>query len=495
MLEKLLRTISATAILAALAAAASHSPESARAARLTPQGVAIASRLHPCQTAGVAGDTLCGTYEVFENRPKRAGRKISLNIVVLPALGSTKEPDPLFVFAGGPGQAATDGAAGYAQVFAVVRNARDIVLIDQRGTGRSNPLNCEFSDLNEIVEALFAGHLPVQSLKACRNQLEQKADLKQYTTPIAADDIDEVRDWLGYDRINLYGSSYGSRPALVYMSRHTSHVRSAVIKSVAPQDYKNPLYNPRDAQKSLDHLFADCEHDPSCAKAFPTLRSDTQKVLDKLARTPAIVTALDSGGGAPTDISITREVFAGALRRALLDVNSQRSIPLSITKALNGDFKNFGPFFAAFRSVSKSFSFGMNLSVTCAEDAPLIKREEIERVTKGKFLGDTLVRSVLKVCREWPRGELPKDFYRPTRNNVPVLVISGQLDPDAPPEWGDEVVKNFPNGRHLIVEGMSHLSPPKCLWAVIGEFFAAGSVKKLDTSCLANSARLPFVAP
>jgi pimeloyl-ACP methyl ester carboxylesterase len=460
----------------------------ARPAQATP-------RLHPCQTNGVSGNTLCGTYDVFENRGTRTGRKISLNIVVLPALESAKAADPLFVFAGGPGQAATDGAAGYALAFAAIRTTRDIVLVDQRGTGRSNPLNCELTDLNEIVQALFAGNLPLNNLKACRKQLEEKADLKLYTTPIAVDDVDEVREWLGYELINLYGSSYGSRPALVYLSRHRQHVRSVVIKSVAPQNYKNPLYNPRDAQASLDLLIADCEKNSSCAKAFPNLSTDVQKVLGKLKTTPVVVSVPDSGGGAPTEVQITRDVFAGALRRALLDASAQRSIPLSVTKALAGDFKNFGPFFAAFRNVSKSLSLGLNLSVTCAEDAPLIKRAEMERVTKGTFLGDTLVRSVLEVCRDWPRGELPKDFHEPTRGDMPVLVISGRLDPDAPPSWGDEVAKNFPNGRHIVVEGMSHLSPPKCVWEMIAQFFTTGSADKVDTSCATRSVRPSFITP
>jgi pimeloyl-ACP methyl ester carboxylesterase len=451
------------------------------------------SKLHPCEISGIPGNTLCGMYEVPENRQAPSGRKISLNILVLSALTSPSAADPLFVFAGGPGQAATDGAAGYAQVFASIRGTRDIVLIDQRGTGRSNPLNCELNDLNEIVQALFAGNLPTHTLAICRRQLEQKAELSFYTTPVAMDDIDEVRAWLGYDLINIYGASYGTRAALVYLDRHPQHVRSLVIKAVAPQNYKNPLYNPRDAQKSLDRLFTDCEKGAACAKAFPRLRIDFREVLDRLAHSPVTIRVPDAGGGPATDVLMTRDVFAGALRRALLDANMQSGIPLMIQKAMAGDFKSFATFFSAFRTVAKSLSLGMNLSVICAEDASAISAKEVVRETKGTFLGSKLVRSVIEVCRDWPHSRLPKRFFTPTRSNVPALIMSGRLDPDTPPEWGDEVARQLPNSLHLVMAGMSHVSPPKCVWEMINQFIAARSGGSLDLSCVTKSERPSFI--
>ena len=478
-----------------LTAAARVHPLSAPTVRHRPGPSQAAQKLRPCQANGVTGEVLCGTYEVYENREARSGRKISLNILVLRASSPSPASDPLFVFAGGPGQAAIDGAPGYAQIFAPLRGTRDIVLIDQRGTGRSNPLNCELGDLNEIVQALFAGSLPAEGLRACRRRLEQKADLRFYTTPVAVDDIDEVRAWLGYERINIYGSSYGSRAALVYLKRHPRHVRAVVIKAVAPENYKNPLYNPRDAQSSLDRLIADCARDAACAKAFPDLGLDVRKVLDGLANSPVSIRVPDAAGGAATEVVITRDVFAGALRRALMDPNAQRGIPATVQKALAGDFKNFAAFLAPFRTVAKSFSLGMNLSVICAEDVPVISAREVERETGGTFLGGKLVRGLIKVCREWPRGKLPKNFYAPTRSDLPVLIISGRLDPDTPPEWGQEVGKHLPNSLHLVLEGMSHLSPPACAWEIINQFISSGSAKGLDTSCVVKSQRPPFIIP
>ncbi len=453
------------------------------------------SKLRPCQVSAIKEQALCGTYEVYENRAAQRGRKIGLNIVVLPALGQPTAPDPLFVFIGGPGQAATEGAAGYAQIFAPLLRTRDIVMVDQRGTGGSNPLNCELNDLNEIVQAFFGGDLPVDRLKACRQELEQKADLRFYTTPLAADDIDEVRAWLGYERINIYGGSYGTRAALVYLSRHPKSVRTVAIKAVAPPNYKNPLYNPRDAQRALDRLFADCAQEAACAKAFPNLPQDFQAVLDRLSQSPVKVSVKDSVSGQTVEVALTREVFAGALRRALLDPDAQRAIPAAIRKALAGDFKNFAPFFAPYRTVTKSLSLGMNLSVICSEDAPMMSAPEIERETKGTFLGDRMVRSVVKVCQDWPRGALPPGFYDPIRSDTPALVVSGGLDPDCPRQWGDGVAKHLPNSSHIVIEGMSHLAPPKCAWDVINQFISTGSAKGVDTSCVKQVQRPSFVIP
>lgn len=451
--------------------------------------------MQPCKVAGVEGTARCGSYEVFENRRAKRGRKISLSLVVLPALTAKAAADPLFIFAGGPGQAATDSAAGYAQMFAAIRKTRDLVLIDQRGTGRSHPLNCELNDLNEIIQAIFGGNLPLEKLKQCRQELSRDADLRFYTTPIAVDDADEIRGWLGYERINIYGSSYGSRAPLLYLRQHPNRVRAIVVRALAPQNYKNPLYNPRDAQRSFDVLVADCARDANCARSFPSLPEDLQTILNRLSRSPVTVIVPNAADAHGDEVVITRDVFAGALRRALLDASSQRQIPLMLKKALAGDFKNFETFFGFFRSVTKSLSLGLNLSVICTEDIPFIKSGEIERQTRGTFLGDQLVRSLVQACRSWPRGVLDKHFQEPIRSKVPALIISGQLDPDAAPAWGNQVARSLPNSLHLVIEGMSHLSPTKCALQVMNQFIENGSPTSLDTSCIKTSQRPAFIIP
>lgn len=294
--------------------------------------------LKPCRVPGHNEEVLCGTLEVYENREARKGRKIGLNVVVLPALTSTPAPDPLFPLTGGPGQAAT---AVFMGGFADIRRERDVVLVDQRGTGKSNQLNCEVADINELVQAVVGAGVPVRMLKQCREQLEEHADLRFYSTPIAADDLDDVRAWLGYERINLYGGSYGTRPALAYLQQYPRRVRTVTLRAVYSPSY--PLYSSRDTEQSLDRLFDDCAKDTLCAKAFPNLRQDLQIVLRRLAESPAKLRAPDPKTNQTIELTISRDVFAGALRQALYDTDLQRFIPVGIKRALNNDFGLLAP--------------------------------------------------------------------------------------------------------------------------------------------------------
>ena len=221
--------------------------------------------LHPCDVPGVAGGGRCGALTVYENRASGTGRRISLNIVVVPAAGLTPARDPVFWLEGGPGGAAT-GAIGPVsnQYLRGVRTDRDLVFVDQRGTGKSSPLDCDLGDSPADLDRYFGPLFPVDLVRACREKLEQTADLTQYTTSIAADDLDDVREALGYPVINLAGASYGTQAALVYMRRHREHVRSSFLVGVAPPDFRLPLPFARAAQHALDMTLADCAADRSC---------------------------------------------------------------------------------------------------------------------------------------------------------------------------------------------------------------------------------------
>jgi pimeloyl-ACP methyl ester carboxylesterase len=195
--------------------------------------------LNDCQLPGSQLKAKCGTYEVYENRATKSGRKISLKIVLIPATSDQREPDPFVYFAGGPGSAASDDAAGLAQAFPQVLAHRDMLFVDQRGTGGSHPLNCKFYD--QADPQTYLGYFfPLDDVRKCRAELEPDSDLKLYVTTIAADDMDEVRAALGYERLNLFGGSYGTRAALVYLKRHPQHVRTALLQGVAPTDQLMP---------------------------------------------------------------------------------------------------------------------------------------------------------------------------------------------------------------------------------------------------------------
>jgi pimeloyl-ACP methyl ester carboxylesterase len=195
---------------------------------------AVTTPPHPCTVPGIQEEVRCATYAVWENREAKKGRKIGINVVILPAKGPEKLPDPIFFFGGGPGEGIAGKAAGVAENPA--RQKRDVVLVDQRGTGRSNTLDCEFwghpLDLRRAAGDVF----PMDAVRACKERLEKVADLRYYTTPLAIDDVDEIRAWLGYGKINLSGGSYGTRAAEVYLQRHPESVRTVTLIAVAPLD-------------------------------------------------------------------------------------------------------------------------------------------------------------------------------------------------------------------------------------------------------------------
>ena len=256
--------------------------------------------LHPCDVPDVAGGGRCGTLSVHENRASGTGRRIVLNIVVVPATGLTPAPDPVFWLEGGPGGAAT-GAIGPVsnQYLRAVRTDRDLVFVDQRGTGKSSPLECDLGDSPADLDRYFGPLFPLDLVRACREKLERTADLTLYTTSIAADDLDDVREALGYPAINVAGASYGTQAALVYMRRHRERVRSAFLVGVAPPDFRLPLPFARAAQHALDMALADCAADRSCHAAFPDTRREFDAVLARFDKGALQVTMTDPATGGP----------------------------------------------------------------------------------------------------------------------------------------------------------------------------------------------------
>src|SRR6185295_1915369 len=243
--------------------------------------------LNDCEIRGVA-KAKCGTYDVYENRATKKGRKITLKIVLIPATGDKREPDPFVYFAGGPGGSATEDASGLAQAFPRILAHRDMLFVDQRGTGGSHPLDCKFYDAADLQT--YLGHFfPLDDVRKCREQLEPNSDLKLYTTTIAADDMDEVRAALGYERLNLFGGSYGTRAALTYLKRHPAHVRTATLQGISPTDHFMPSDFPQQTERALQGVLSECLADKACGEAFPNIKEETNAVLAQLIKGPVEV--------------------------------------------------------------------------------------------------------------------------------------------------------------------------------------------------------------
>jgi pimeloyl-ACP methyl ester carboxylesterase len=458
------------------------------------------SLLQPCEIRGIAGKAQCGTLEVYENRDAKKGRKISLNVLVLPATGNERSPDPLFYIPGGPGSSATEDAPGIARQFAKIRERRDLVFLDQRGTGNSHPLKCKFFDEND-PQSHFGYFFPLEDVKRCREELEKKADLTMYTTPIAMDDLDDVRAALGYQQINVFGGSYGTRAALVYLRQHPKHVRSLILQGAVPTNIFLPRDFASDNERALRLLIDECTADQACNKEFPNLRTDAKTLLDRLLKGPVEVEipTRNSSTAAPSTatVKLSRELAAEAIRYMLYNPGGAGRVPLFIHQAATGNFVPLTQLALGFRQgIVATGSNGMYLSITCAEDLPWIKPGEGERRSANTFLGDYRIRQQREACALWPRAKIPSGYAGPVRGTAPVLILTGNLDPVTPPTNGDAVGSHLPNSLHVVVpyggHGFGGLDGIECIERLMAEFLERGSTKDLDTGCVKSIRRKAF---
>jgi len=450
-------------------------------------------KLAECRLPGLERAALCGTHEVWEDRASRQGRRLALHVAVIPARRRSAEPDPLVVLAGGPGQGAIALAPQVTGLFSRLNDSRDIVLIDQRGTGSSHPLDCEVDD-GEHLQSMFEDSLPEKMVQECLASLD--ADPRHYATTTAAADLDEVLAALGYGRVNLWGGSYGTRMALELMRRHPERIRTATLDGVAPMGMKLPLSFVADGEAAFDKLVADCESDAACGKAFPALRREVSGLRARLARRPAQVAITDPVTGEPQGVRVTENVLLSGLFRPLYAPELASLLPLAIARAAGGDFNPLLAQNLEFtEDVSENLSVGMHLSVICSEDVPLIGPADLAAASRG-FFGRALVDDFLRACRHWPRAELPADFYEPVRSTAPVLILSGGIDPATPPRHGEAVAAWLPNARHAVAPQLSHgVSVHGCAPRLIEKFVRTADAGSLDATCLARIPRPLFVLP
>lgn len=441
---------------------------------------AVEVKPHACRVPGSEKEVLCATYPVWENRETRQGRKIGLNIVILPALGPDKQPDPIFELGGGPGQAIAAVAGYYAG--SDLRQKRDMVFVDQRGTGRSNPLDCVFYgdpvDFRRAAGDLF----PLDGVRKCREELEKAADLSQYTSAAFADDLNEIRQWLGYGKINLSGGSYGTRMAQVYWRRHPETVRSVVLTGIAPLDVYIPLGHAPAGQRALDLVLAECASQPECRAAFPGVKADLKALKGRIEK-GVTVTVTNTRTGERQEVRPVWGLIAEGIR-FLMYGPVAGSLPLQIHKAAQGDLAPLVQMAIERRlDLDGALEMGLNFSVTCAEDLPFITEEMTREKTAGTYLGDYRIRQQKAVCEIWPRGKVAADVHAPVRSDVPVLLISGDRDPVTPPEFGDSASRHMTNRLHVVVPRGSHGDGGECIDNLVRDFLDRASVQGLDPSC------------
>ena len=438
----------------------------------------------PCGPAFHEENELCGSYEVFEDRAARSGRKISLNVHLLPALSPTPLPDPVIALAGGPGQSAVQ-AYPVSGIIQKLRTQRDVVLIDQRGAGKSNPLACD--GLFDAAQSAFDDMPVIEKLKACRDKLTKVADLNLYSTEIAMDDVDEVRQALGYDRVNVFGASYGTTAALVYLNRHGNHARTLTLKGVAPLDYKLPLPFAKAVQSSLEFLFHACAADAECSADYPNLRGAFTTALKQFDKGPVTVSVMNLATKSNENIKLTEAAFVSQLRVLLYVPDAVGEIPLMIQLASQGNFTLFATVVKSLAdAIGGTMSIGMELSIICSEDVPFITDAEIKAETAGTWMGAQPVRETQKVCSMWDVRKAPDSFLKPVSSAVPVLILSGDYDPATPPSIAERIMPYLPNSRHVVLKNSTHGSESPCINGLVGAFVDAGSATDIDVSCAAT---------
>lgn len=452
-----------------------------------------ALHLEPCQLRAPGSSTRlaarCGTWTVLEDRSRPDGRKIDLRVAVVPAVSREPAPDPLVFLTGGPGQAATESYVTIAPAFRRIAKNRDIVLVDQRGTGGSNALRCPETEASDLM--LLDEKQVKPWVERCLDSLD--GDPRFYTTSIAMEDLDEIREALGYPIVDLYGLSYGTRAALTYLRMFPDRVRAVILDGVVPPTEILGLDVAQDAQRALDILIARCRADATCSKAFPDLETDLDRLIARL-RTPVDVRLRHPRSGVEQSLHLTRDMAAYAIRILSYTQETQSLIPVLLRSAVDDDLAPLAAqFLMTTTQVGETMADGMGLSVVCSEDYPFFDDTAIEERNRDTYLGATQTDSLKLVCPLWPKGEIPEDFKSPVHSDRPVLLLSGEADPVTPPENGEITRAQLGNALHLVARGQGHVVIHRgCIPALAAQFIEAGSFEGLATDCVGKIAPQAF---
>jgi pimeloyl-ACP methyl ester carboxylesterase len=449
---------------------------------------------HPTGLASLEAE--CGYLAVPESRATTGGRQLRLFVARIPSLSRRRAPEPLFILAGGPGLGASTFYTSAAAAFARIRRNHDIVIVDQRGTGKSHPLNCDF----DAQQLWHAGEDDIaRTMRDCRIRLARDHDLTQYTTSVAVQDLDAVRQALGYQRIAMYGSSYGTRVAQQYARRHPAYTHALILDGVVPATRILGPSTPLDAEDALKRIFARCRADAGCKQQFGDPEQDYRQLRDKLAAAAVTVTLTDPRSGLPTRVSMNPTVFAAALRLASYSDQQAALLPLALHMANRRN--EYAPLAAQYLLAAASYdavlAYGMHNSVVCTEDVPFFSSQKIDRNEIGKtFLGSSQIDALESLCREWPSGLLDPDLHQPLASSVPALLLSGTLDPVTPAAFGAEAAKGFVQSLHvqLVDQGHGQLMH-SCIDRLMAEFLrvaGTGREQRVDHSCASQARPAPF---
>lgn len=455
--------------------------------------------LHPCELAqphsGLSSAAWCAPFQVPEDRANPSGRKIDMRLAIIRSSAQVPADDLVVFLAGGPGQAATETYSSIAPAVAPLLAHRNVVLLDQRGTGGSHPLSCRDGDDHDVPGGSDDNHgvdmdAVRKETKRCLDSLSAQADVRFYTTTDAVADLEDLRKALGSPPFDVFGVSYGTRVAQQYAMRHPESVRTLVLDGVAP----NALVLGEDFAVNLDAAlkaqFARCANDEACRARFADPYQTLYQLRDALRANPHKVSFRDPQSYATTQRVLSEYALATVVRMFAYSPETAALLPLSIDAAARGDV---GPLLGQAKlltgDLGDTMDGGMQYSVICSEDADLLTPRPQDKDT---ILGDTMIEAFRSACAVWPHGQRPADFHHPLQSPVTALLMSGEFDPVTPPRYGDEVLKGLPNGRHFVLKGQGHNVVARgCMPRLLDQFLDKADAKGLDGKCLERLSPVP----
>jgi pimeloyl-ACP methyl ester carboxylesterase len=433
----------------------------------------------------------CGTMSRPLDPASPQAGSIELKVAVVPALSLEPHSDPLVPIAGGPGQSTIYFYATWFGAFERVRQDRDILLIDQRGTGDSAPLDCDIED--EVVDGQYSSEQTLRATRECVASLPH--DPRFFTTSVAVADIEAVRQALGYAAVNLYGISYGSRVAQHFARRYPESTRTVIVDGVVPPQLPLGPNIAIESQRALERVFERCANDPACAKRFPNLPGDFGALMETLAERPASLDVPNPVTGVPETVEFGSGELGAAIRLLLYNPRTVALLPLVIDAAAAG---NLTPLAAQFRmataSLGESLSIGMHNAVMCTEDAPFIDWDNVDRAAlEASYMGPLQLEAIRTMCSVWPRGVLDDNLREPLATSVPVLLLSGDADPITPPDYAAMASVDLRHAWLLTGKDQGHgLALVGCMPRVIDHFIESMTLDGANTECLADAFAMPF---
>ncbi len=433
----------------------------------------------------------CTTLKAPEAPDGQGGRQIELAIALVPSRSPKPLPDPVFILAGGPGQAAREVWRGMAGSFREVLAERNVILLDQRGTGASNRLDCPLPTDSDPLAVDVDTALAAQLARDCVAQAQDTHDVRWYSTEDAALDLDRVRAAIGAEQVNLVGVSYGTRMGQIYAKRYPARVRTLLLDSAVPNELMLGSEHAINLEDTLKRQLDRCKDDAECGKRFGDPYATLKSLAEQLRAQPRMVAARDPRTGETAERPLSANTLAVVARMYMYSGETAALLPLILAEAQAGRFEPLMSQGAMMSDdLGSQIANGMQWSVMCAEDVPgFTPRPQDD----GLMLRQDLVSMAIAWCSAWPTREIPADFHAPMSGDTPVLVMSGEFDPVTPPRYGDQVVKNLPNGRHLIVPGQGHSVLGRgCGPKLLTQFIKDADAKKLDADCLKQQTPAPF---